>query len=275
MQGELLALRPGVQLQVCHRGGSAPAVVYLHGGLGNRFNLRAQYEFALAQGWEAIAYDLAGHGQSSPYPRYSLGRHCRDLTRLLDRFQIARPILFAHSYGVPLALEWCQRHPVVGLVLVAGGTHDLAPWWEVPLIQSLAWGGRHLFRWEPLQRLVTQSISRLDHPTIQQFMAESPIPVDAAPYKSLQIFWGYHFFAQRQTWQLDIPALVISGGRDPTFTRAMGDALTQHFAPGQHLHLPEAGHLIMAEYPERINHALADFRQRCAVPAKDTPVPNG
>lgn len=128
LTGKPLRLRPGVQLQVCHQAGAQPAIAFLQGGLGNRYNLRSQYEFAVQQGWEAIAYDLAGHGQSSPYSRYSIGRHCRDLTRLLHHFQIQRPILFAHSYGVPIALEWCQRHPVAGLVLVAGGTHDLDPW---------------------------------------------------------------------------------------------------------------------------------------------------
>lgn len=264
LRGNRLNLRPGVHLQVCHQAGSQPAIAFLHGGLGNRFNLRPQYEFALAQGWEAIAYDLAGHGQSSPYPRYSIGRHCRDLTRLLRHFHIQSPILFAHSYGVPIALEWCQRHPVAGLVLVAGGTHDLDPWWEIPLMQSLAWGGRHLFRWGWLQQRIAEASSSHDHLTVQRFVAESPVPVDPDPYAALRVFWGYHFFTRRQTWQLNYPALVISGGQDPMFTREMGDALAEHFAPGQHLHLPEAGHLAMAEYPDQINLELARFRQRCS-----------
>lgn len=261
LQGNPLSLRPGVNLQVCYQPGSAPAVVFLHGGLGNRFNLRSQYQFALAQGWATLAYDLAGHGQSSSYPRYSIGRHCRDLTRLLRHFQIQRPILFAHSYGVPIALEWCQRHPVTGLVLVAGGTHDLDPWWEIPLIQSLTWGGRHLLRLDWLQQLLARVSSRHDHRTMQQFVAESPLPVDHAPYRALQIFWGYNFFARRRHWQLNYPALVISGGQDPAFSPMMAADLARHFAPGQHLHLENAGHLVMAEYPDQINTALANFRR--------------
>ncbi|MEO1067950.1 MAG: alpha/beta hydrolase, partial [Cyanobacteria bacterium J06638_6] len=208
---------------------------------------------------------LAGHGQSSPYPRYSIGRHCRDLTRLLRRFSIQRPIIFAHSYGVPLALEWCQRQPVVGLVLVAGGTHDLAPWWEVPLMQTLVWGGRHLFRLEGAQRLVAQASSGHGHGTMAKFIAESPVPVNPAPYNALQIFWGYNFFTRRSgTWHLNVPALVISGGRDPMFSEEMGTALAKHFPQGQHLHLKNAGHLVMAEYPDQVNQALAHLRQNVA-----------
>lgn len=262
LTGESVRVRPGVQLQVCYQVGTQPAVVFLHGGLGNRFNLRAQYEFAVRQGWGAIAYDLAGHGQSSPYPRYSIGRHCRDLTRLLRHCDIYKPILFAHSYGVPIALEWCQQHPVAGLVLVAGGTHDLEPWWEVPLMQGLAWGGRHLFRLPWMQRSIAGRSSEHSHPTLDRFTAESPLPVHAHAYDALRIFWGYNFFARREgRWQLSYPALVISGGQDPMFTEAMGARLAQHFSAGRHLHIEQAGHLVMAEFPEVVNGALADFRQ--------------
>lgn len=80
MVGETIHLQRGVDLQVCHSPGQTPALVFLHGGLGNRFNWRSQYEFFQSQGREVLAYDLAGHGQSQPYNRYSVGRHCRDLT---------------------------------------------------------------------------------------------------------------------------------------------------------------------------------------------------
>ncbi len=276
--GQPLKLRLGVQLQVCYQAGTEPAVVFLHGGLGNRFNLRSQYEFAHQQGWQALTYDLAGHGQSSPYPRYSIGRHGRDLTRLLRHFHIQNPILFAHSYGVPIALEWCQHQPVAGLILVAGGTHDLDPWWEVPLMQSLAWGGRHLFRLPWAQRFVARLSSDHDHATIERFIAESPLPVEATPYNALRIFWGYNFFVGRRaarspagssarsaTRQFNCPALIISGGKDPMFTYAMGESLMQHFSKGRHLHLPNAGHLVMAEQPETINKAMAQFRQQVSL----------
>ena len=92
--GQVVHLRRGVSLQVCHSPGQSPAIVFLHGGMGNRFNLRSPYDFFAQQGREVLAYDLAGHGQSSAYRRYSLGRHRRDLTRLLARFQSIPPFRF-------------------------------------------------------------------------------------------------------------------------------------------------------------------------------------
>lgn len=80
LAGEKINLRRGVDLQVWHSHGQTPALVFLHGGLGNRFNWRSQYKFFQSQGREVLVYDLARHEQYQPYNRYSVGRHCRDLT---------------------------------------------------------------------------------------------------------------------------------------------------------------------------------------------------
>ena len=261
-------LRQGVTLAVSHSPAAVqkndrnatPALVFLHGGLGNRFNWRIQYEFAIAQGWESLNYDLAGHGDSSGYSRYSIGRHQRDLTRLLKKFDIAKPVLCCHSYGVPIGLEWSQKHPVAGLILVAGGTHDLAPWWEIPLMKGLAWGGRHFFHWNWLQKVIKKLSSQRDNAAIKRFLKESPVPTESAPYEALEIFWDYNFFEQRRHRQrLDMPVLAISGGQDSMFSKEMGEDLAAIFPNSEHLHLSKAGHLMIAEYPDEVNSAIANF----------------
>ena len=260
LQGESVCLRRGVNLQVSYHAGATPGLVFLHGGLGNRFNWRSQYEFFLHQGREVLTYDLAGHGQSSSYNRYSLGRHRRDLRRLLQKYKIQSPIVCCHSYGVPLGLEWARRNQATALILIAGGTHDLAPWWEIPLIKFLAWGGRYLYHLPEVQSLTNRLSSDRRHPKIEQFFAESTLPTEPHPYEALEIFWGYNFWQRHQAGlNKKIPVLVITGGKDPSFTKEMGDELANSFQLGQHLHLPEAGHLLIAEYPQIVDWAIADF----------------
>lgn len=261
--GKLVPLRRRVKLQVSYHAGASPSLVFLHGGLGNRFNWRSQFEFFLEQGKTVLAYDLAGHGQSTPYPRYSLGRHQRDLTRLLKRYHLKTPILCCHSYGVPLGLEWARRHQVSGLVLVAGGTHNLEPWWEIPLIKFLAWGGRYLYHLPGVQHLTNRLSSDRETEKLTQFFAESPVPTEPEPYEALEIFWGYNFWQRQRSYsKLKVPVLVISGGNDPMFTESMGEELAAKFDLGEHLHLPEAGHLLIAEYPQIVNNAIADFIEK-------------
>jgi len=259
-------IRKGVELAVSVLEGESPAVVFLHGGLGNRFNWRSQFEWARRLGWRALAYDLGGHGDSSAYRRYSIGRHCRDLTRLLDHLAITTPILCCHSYGVPIGLEWAARNAASGLVLIAGGTHDLDPWWERPLMTLMALGLRHVFQRPAMQRWAQPLISAHRSPLIDRYFAENPIPTDHHSYKALEIFWNYDLFSQGKKDNLwTIPALTITGGHDPTFNFAMGETLDSHFQRSRHLHFPGAGHIIMAEYPDEVNAAITEWRAKIKV----------
>ena len=256
--GEMVPIRKGVELRVSLLAGRSPALVFVHGGLGNRFNWRSPYENARRQGRSALAYDLGGHGQSSAYGRYSIRRHGRDLSRLLDRLAISNPILCCHSYGVPIGLEWAARHPTRALVLIAGGTHDLDPWWEIPVMTLMALGLRHLFHLRPLQRLAQSLVSPQRTAVIERYFADNPIPTEPDPYRALQIFWEYDLFSRSQNADRlrSIPTLAITGGRDSSFSYAMGEQLISHFRRSRHLHVPEAGHIVMAEYPDVVNEAI-------------------
>ena len=39
----------------------------------------------------------------------------------------------------------------------------------------------------------------------------------------------------------------------------MGEKLAHSFSLGKHLHLGDAGHLLIAEYPQVVNQAIANF----------------
>ena len=113
-------------------------------------------------------------------------------------------------------------------------------------------GGRQLFRSQRVQAFNRRLLSASKHPAVDRFCQESPIPFNLEPYRSMEIFWGYNFFRRPAPERLStIPALILSGGRDPMFTMAMGDALAGRFVRGHHQHLPECGHLLMAEAPEQ------------------------
>ncbi len=52
LAGEKIHLRWNVDLQVCYSPGQTPLLVFLHDGLGNRFNWRSQDEFFQSQDQE-------------------------------------------------------------------------------------------------------------------------------------------------------------------------------------------------------------------------------
>jgi pimeloyl-ACP methyl ester carboxylesterase len=255
MKGSPIRL-PSIHLQVAYSPGRSPAVVLIHGGLGSRFNWRSQWEFLRSHGQEVLAYDLAGHGESGRYRRYSIGRHRRDLNRLLEHFKIQQPILCCHSYGVPIGLEWAKRHPTTALIAIGGGTHNLTPWWEIPLMRFLAAGGFHLYRSPQVQQWMQSMTSQHSTEAIVQFFADSPLPSEGHPYQVIESFWGY----DGREHTLPCPVVVITGEQDSVFSPTMGAELATHMqqnaAHSYHLTVPNAGHLVMVEAPDMVNQTI-------------------
>ena len=248
-----------VALQVAHAPGNSPAIVLIHGGLGSRYNWCLQWDYFRSQGQEILAYDLAGHGQSGRYRQYSVGRHYRDLTRLLRHFQIERPILCCHSYGVPIGLEWAKRHPTTALIAIGGGTHNLTPWWEIPLIKFFAIGGHHLYRWQVVQELLRSLMASEANERLAEFHGQNIVPADSHPYEAIEAFWGYN----AQYSALNCPVTVITGGNDPMFPPVMGHEwlanLLYNQPQSQHISVSNVGHLIMAEAPEVVDQAISEW----------------
>lgn len=97
---------------------------------------------------------------------------------------------------MPIGLEWCSRHQSSGLILIAGGSRDLAPWWEILMMGLMALGLRHLFQLPSMQRWAQPMISAHRTPLIDRSFAENPIPTDRHSYKAPEIFWSYDLFSR-------------------------------------------------------------------------------
>ncbi|MDX6646079.1 MAG: hypothetical protein QOK40_1806 [Miltoncostaeaceae bacterium] len=80
---------------------------------------------ALADGWRAVAVDLAGRGRSPARPPGGGGwrAHAEDLLEVAEQLGAARAAIVGHSMGAYVALEAAALAPerVAGVVLVDGG----------------------------------------------------------------------------------------------------------------------------------------------------------
>lgn len=104
--------------------GEGPLVIGLHGGLG----LDASYLLPALDGFPStvrvVAYDQRGHGRSGgrdSLPAASLSTFARDLEAVRESVDAERFVLFGHSYGGFIALEYAIRYPerLAGLILCA------------------------------------------------------------------------------------------------------------------------------------------------------------
>nr|WP_298094142.1 alpha/beta hydrolase [uncultured Shinella sp.] len=92
--------------------GAGPAVILLHGGLGNAGNWGNQLPALVAAGRMVVVIDSRGHGRSTrdagPF-RY--GRMAGDVLAVMDHLGIDKASLIGWSDGACTALILADRHP--------------------------------------------------------------------------------------------------------------------------------------------------------------------
>lgn len=104
--------------------GSGRPLLAVHGGLGHEHRSLRPWLDALSAENEVVYVDLRGHGRSGGTDTLEQATHTTfvdDLDSVRRSLGLDRPILFGHSYGGFLALEYALRYPhhTGGLILCA------------------------------------------------------------------------------------------------------------------------------------------------------------
>lgn len=115
--------------------GSGPAVILLHGGLGNAGNWGYQVPALVQAGRMVVVIDSRGHGRSTRDARpFSYELMAGDVLAVMDHLGLERAALVGWSDGACTALIFADRHPerVCGVFFFAcnmdpSGTLDFKP----------------------------------------------------------------------------------------------------------------------------------------------------
>lgn len=92
--------------------GQGPAVILLHGGLGNAGNWGYQIPALAAAGYRVIAMDTRGHGRSTTDGRpYHYRQLASDVLALMDHLALPAAALVGWSDGACTALELAMAAP--------------------------------------------------------------------------------------------------------------------------------------------------------------------
>lgn len=110
-------------------------IVYLHGSGDNRRGGGALAERFGPKGWDVLAYDARGHGESGgEFCTYGV-QEKRDLLRALDAVGSPRVVLFGSSLGAAVALQAAPLDPRIRGVIAEAPfssleavVRDRAPW---------------------------------------------------------------------------------------------------------------------------------------------------
>jgi pimeloyl-ACP methyl ester carboxylesterase len=240
-----------VRLVSAHPRPGAPAMVFLHEGLGSVSMWRDfPQRVADASGCEAIVFSRHGYGKSTPIAEPRSVRYMHDealvtLPALLDALGVEAPFLFGHSDGGSIALIHAggAHRPLAGIIVMA--SHVLVEEVSVTSIEQAKLAYRD-----------TDLKSRLG-----RYHAD----VDSA-------FWGWNdiwLHPEFRNWNIEeylptiaCPVMAIQGEDDEYGTMDQIDRIARGAPDVDMVKLADCRHSPHKDQPEAVIDAVAGFVTR-------------
>lgn len=260
--------------------GGAPPVVLVDGIGCDGFAWRYLAP-RLSEHHRVLHGHFRGHGRSGPPldgDRLSIEDLARDLRKVCDERDVARPVIAAHSMGVQVALAYYRQNPegVAALVLMCGtfgritstfhGTDLLdqalpglirgsrmfpgiarAVWGRVPAAMAfrVACAGREL------------DSERIREEDFQRYWEHAALMDPDVFLRMLQAA-GQHD-AQGFLPDIDVPTLVVAAEHDTFTPMALAEEMAATIPNAELEVIEEASHAAPVEQPDRIAERVEDF----------------
>ena len=242
-----------------------PPLLLVHGALTGSWLWTEFAAFLAERGWEAHAMNLRGHFTSdlAELDETSMRDYADDVGVAMRH--LGRPaVIIAWGIGALAALMHAERHPVLGLVLLApsppGGalprrpeSHELR---AVPAVYDAGWWG-----WTGTHDELRERMPDMDDLDLEK-MQELLVGARESGRARRERMHGIPIEASRFT---DVPSLVIGAGLDdvihPSQARRTADLLGADYE-----YFPSASHfgLVMGEHtwPDVAQNVLAWLEER-------------
>jgi len=242
-----------------------PPLLLIHGALGGSWLWTDFAAFLAERGWEAHAMNLRGHFTSdvAELAETSMRDYADDVGIAMRH--LGRPaVLIGWGIGALAALMYAERHPVLGLVLLAPSPpaaalprrpdeHELR---AVPAVYDAAWWG-----WTGTIEELHESMPDMDEHDLDK-MTEL---LDGARESGLARRERMQGVAIDTSGLLDTPSLVIGAGLDDVVHPAEARRTADQLGAGYE-YFPSASHfgLVMGEHtwPEVAQSVLGWLEER-------------
>src|SRR5581483_6658758 len=196
-----------------------------------------------------VAYSRPGYGDSTlvhePFGVDYMHREAETLIRLLDRVQLARPVLFGHSDGASIALIAAARYPKRAAALVLEAPHVFVEQLTVKSIAEIAAG-------YPSNARLRRSLARHHRDADLTFRRWSEIWL-APAFRD----WNITSCLPK----IDAPMLVFQGKQDEYGTPLQLDAIVAAVPRAQCVVLEDCRHSPHRDARDAVLERTADFVQ--------------
>ena len=248
----------GINIAFTRTGGSKPPVILLHGLAANGACWAAVAQ-ALQAEYDVIMPDARGHGGSSvPEHGYRYEDHATDVVGLIEVLHLSHPVLIGHSMGGLVAALAASRAPgrLRGLILADPTFLSLAVQREVRDSDVADLHRRYLKM--SLDEVVAEA--RMRHPersldTIQR-IARARLQTSLAAFDVLTPPNPDYTQLVRA---IAVPSLLVIGGPGGVVSPEVAAELQRLNPRLQVVQIPEAGHGLHYDQPERFADIVKSF----------------
>jgi epoxide hydrolase 4 len=263
--------------------GRGPLVLLLHGFPEFWWSWRKQLPALAAAGFRAVAADLRGYNTSdrpAPASAYALPRLVADVDGLVRGLGEERAHVVGHDWGGVVAWAFAARHPGrVQRLAVLNAPHGAALrralarpeqalrssymlLFQVPVVPEalLSFGDYALLR-RILRALRATPVTDGElEPYVAAARRSGGLRGPLQYYRAIApTLLRRRRGVARAPTRVDAPALVVWGERDPVFTRAVARPPPELVPRTRISWIPEGGHTVQLDAPERVSRALVDF----------------
>lgn len=253
------------------RQGSGEPVVLLH-GIGHRRQAWRPVFDALAQTHDVIAFDLAGFGESPPFPSsvpYDMDHSCSNLVANFERLGLDRPHVVGNSLGGALALELGARDAVRSVTALSpagffGPVNRFVALSQLISLRAIALASPDfMLRAVSASRLGRRLIGRALYAHPERADAESTLG-DARAMKAASAFERVAISALTYRFDraISVPTTIVWGTRDRILPFNQSATARERVRGAQHIALVDAGHVPMIDQPEAIVRTVIDTIHR-------------
>jgi pimeloyl-ACP methyl ester carboxylesterase len=258
--------------------GEGRGLVLLHEGIADRRMWNREFRL-LGRTHRVVRYDLRGFGGSPPATSgYS---SVRDLSTLIDRLALERPLIVGPSFGGRIALDLTLAHPekVGGLLLIAPGysgmDYDHVPGGKATFERDErlskaaadAWAAGHLEEaTEHLRQLWASALTGSALDLFRTMVRENPEEVFGD--RSGQHETREAEPAAGRLKEIHVPTRILVGDRDNPAMPHVANFLARGIEGAQLELVPGADHLLNLSRPDAFDAAVQRMSESLSHPGR-------
>jgi haloalkane dehalogenase len=242
-------------------------VLCLHGYPESSYMWRTLLEAAADAGWQAVAPDLPGYGDS-PYAGSGTWQAHVDAVDAFHREQeLGEVVLVVHDWGGLIGLRWACEHPDLIRALVISNTGFFPDGRWHGMAEALRTPGQGEQLVDGLDRDGFAAMLRSVSPNLDDRSVDEYFKAYASPERrrgQLEMYRSGEF-SELEGYDLatvDAPALILWGEDDPFAPVAGAHRFARELPDAELVVVEGARHFVFDDEPERCSAVVRRFLER-------------